>query len=106
MKICYCDETGTGDEPIAVMVGVIVDSQRMHVTKEHWEELLSTLSKIINKELEEIHTRDFYSGNGIWRGIDGPKRAKVITSILNWFKARKHHLVYTSVFKKILSKFK
>ena len=46
MKVCYCDESGTGDEPIAVLVGVVVDSQRMHVTKEHWGDLLENLSTI------------------------------------------------------------
>jgi len=31
MKFCYLDESGIGDEPYAVMVGIIVDAQRMHV---------------------------------------------------------------------------
>jgi hypothetical protein len=44
MKVCYCDESGTGDEPIAVMVGVLVDSQRMHITKKDWCELLEQFS--------------------------------------------------------------
>lgn len=30
MKVSYCDESGTGDEPIAVMVGVIVNAQRIN----------------------------------------------------------------------------
>lgn len=34
MKFCYVDESGTGDEPYAVMVGIVVDTQRMHVTKQ------------------------------------------------------------------------
>ncbi len=29
MKACYCDENDTGDESVAVMVGIVVDSQRM-----------------------------------------------------------------------------
>ncbi len=43
VKFCYCDESGTGDEPLAMMVGVIVDAQRMHCTKHDWESLLSSL---------------------------------------------------------------
>ena len=57
MKLCYCDESGTGKEPIAVMVGVVVDSQRMHITKEDWDELLNHLSDIVGVQLDEIHTR-------------------------------------------------
>jgi len=72
MKLCYCDETGMGNEPIAIMVGVIVDAQRMHVTKQHWRGLLATLSAICGHELAEIHTRDFYSGSGVWREMEGP----------------------------------
>ncbi len=28
MKVCYCDESGTGEEPIAVMVGNTSDSKK------------------------------------------------------------------------------
>jgi hypothetical protein len=100
MKICYCDESGTGDEPIAVMVGIVVDSQRMHVTKDHWRGLLDTLSGIVGRKIEEIHTRDFYSGNGVWRDVPGPQRSDVITSVFAWLTERKHHVVYTAVEKK------
>jgi hypothetical protein len=54
MKLCYCDESGTGDEPIAVMVGIIVDAQRMHVTKEHWGDLLTGLSRVVGRAIDEI----------------------------------------------------
>ena len=50
------------DEPIAVMVGVIVDAQRMHVTKSDWRDLLISLSHVVGRSVEEIHTRDFYAG--------------------------------------------
>lgn len=100
MKVCYCDESGTGDEPVAVMVGIVVDSQRMHVTKEHWQGLLDSLSKIVGQKLDEIHTRDFYAGNGVWRGLPGPRRSDVISAVFNWLAERKHHVVYTSVDKK------
>ena len=59
MKFCYIDESGTGNEPFAVMVGIIVDAQRMHVTKSDWADLLNILSNIVNREVNEIHTRDF-----------------------------------------------
>lgn len=100
MKVCYCDESGTGDEPIAVMVGIIVDAHRMHITKDHWRELLEELSRLANREISELHTRDFHAGNGVWREMDGPQRANIITRIFEWLGERKHHVVYASVCKK------
>jgi hypothetical protein len=97
MKFCYCDESGTGDEPIAVMVGVIVDATRMHVTKSDWSALLVRLSHIVEKKITEIHTRDLYSGNDAWRSLKGPQRAEIITSTLEWLRERKHDIVYVSV---------
>ena len=97
MKLCYCDESGTGNEPIAVMVGVVVDSQRMHITKEDWDDLLEHLSGIIGVRLDELHTRDFYSGNRPFRGIAGPKRSEYISTIFQWFADRKHHFNHTAI---------
>lgn len=97
MQFVYIDESGTGEEPIAVMVGVIADSYRMRLTKEHWQTLLSKLSKIIGREIDEIHTRDFYSGNSPWRELNGKQRSDIITAIFDWLKARKHSIVYTAV---------
>jgi hypothetical protein len=99
MKFCYCDESGTGDEPVAVMVGVITDAQRMHVTKKDWADLLQFLSKKIGRKVSEFHTRDFYAGNGVWRGVDGPTRASTITAIIDWLNNRKHDIIYTAVLK-------
>jgi hypothetical protein len=100
MKFCYLDESGTGDEPYAVMVGVIVDAQRMHLTKIHWQELLQILSDIIGRQVTEIHTRDFYADNNQWRGIDIPQRAAIISAIFEWLQDRKHHITYSAVDKK------
>ena len=38
MNLCYCDESGTGNEAIAVMAGIVVDAGRMHLTKA-WVEI-------------------------------------------------------------------
>lgn len=97
MKFCYIDESGLGSEPYLVMVGVVVDAQRMHRTKERWEDFLGMLTKICKRTIKEFHTRDFYSGNGLWRGIDGPERAKIISAILDWWGRRKHHLIFTAI---------
>ena len=64
MKFCYVDESGTGDEPYAVMVGIVVDALRMRSTKADWDRLLAHLQGIVGRPVEEIHTRDFYAGEG------------------------------------------
>jgi hypothetical protein len=99
VNFCYCDESGTGQEPIATMVGILVDSGRMHLTKIHWEELLETLSGIAGKKIAELHTADFYRGNGVWRSIKAETRVSVVDAILGWLAERKHHVIYTSVTK-------
>jgi hypothetical protein len=99
VNLCYCDESGTGQEPIAVMVGVVVDCQRMHITKDHWRGLLDQLSLIAGKQIAELHTRNFYSGGGIWKGLNGEQRARILTNIFNWLVERKHRVVYASVSK-------
>ena len=97
MQFVYIDESGIGDEPIGVMVGVIADSHRMRVTKENWNELLSDLSEIVGHEVREIHTRDFYPGNSPWRNLDGNQRSSIIDAIFQWLNDRKHSVVYTAV---------
>ena len=104
MKFCYLDESGTGAEPIAVMAGVITDAARMRVTKAHWSNLLDALSNIIGRSIQEIHTRDFYSGNSPWRDLDGNQRSAIISAIFDWLRDRKHHVVYTAVDKNIFER--
>lgn len=101
MKLCYVDESGTGTEPIAVIVGVVVDSQRMHVTKGDWLDLLRHLSGIARKPLAELHTKDFYTGSGPFRGLNGHDRARYISEIIQWFCERKHSFVHSAVKKDI-----
>lgn len=97
MKFCYFDESGTGGQPVAVMAGVIADASRMHLTKEAWSELLDELSRIVGAEVHEFHTHKFYSGQGIWNGIDGPDRANIISAIIQWMADRKHRVTYSAV---------
>jgi hypothetical protein len=106
MKFCYVDESGTGDEPYAVMVGIVVDALRMRPTKADWDALLKRLERIVGSPVEEIHTRDFYAGNGPWRGINGPQRAEIIGSVMGWLGDRKHLVAYCAVDKtKFLAEF-
>ena len=99
MKVCYCDETGTGSEPIAAMAGILTDCSRMHLTKTAWSGLLKTLSEVVGKPVPELHTRDFYGGHGIWHGLAGEYRSRVIDAVCDWFLDRKHNVVYAAVLK-------
>jgi hypothetical protein len=101
MKFCYVDESGTGDEPFAVMVGIVVDTARMRVTKAEWEQVLADLGTFANRPVKELHTRDFYAGNGAWRDVDGKTRARTIGAIFDWLCARKHDVVFTAVEKSL-----
>lgn len=97
LKFCYSDESGLGVEPYLIMAGVIVDAQRMHVTKDDWTDLLSILSKVTERTIHEFHTRDFYAGNGPWRGMTGPHRAEVIDAIFKWWAERRHGVTFTAI---------
>ena len=97
MKLCYCDETGTGEEPFAVLLGVVVDASRMHVTKDDWASFLSQLSEMVGQEFQELHTRNFYSGSGIWKKLTGQQRSDAIDFFIDWFAERKHHIVFSAV---------
>ena len=99
VNLCYCDESGTGNEPIAVMTGIVVDAGRMHLTKQHWDALLAMLTEETGHQIVELHTRDFYAGNGVFRDIGGRDRAHLISQIFQWLADRKHHVVYASVLK-------
>ena len=78
MKFCYFDESGMGEEAYLVIAGIIVDSSRMHVTKDDWTDFLAQLSEITGKKVDEFHARDFYRGRGKWHDIDGNTRARII----------------------------
>ena len=97
MKFCYLDESGTGDEPFAVMAGVLVDAYRMRPTKEEWDELMAHLAGIVGREVKEFHTRDFYAGNSPWRDMKGPERASVLSAIFEWYAERRHQIVFSVI---------
>ncbi len=99
VNFCYCDESGMGEELIAVMVGVVVNSSRMHLTKSDWQVLLDALSELVGKPLSELHTKDFYRGSGPYRKLTGERRSAIISLVFNWLKERRHHVVYTSLIK-------
>lgn len=97
MKFCYFDESGMGREPYLVVAGIIVDAQRMHVTKDAWSDFLGYLSDVAKRQVDEFHSRDFYRGNGIWREMDGKQRSELIDAIIDWVQKRKHKCVFSGL---------
>jgi len=99
MKLGYCDETGTGEEPYAVLHGVVVDASRMHVTKADWASFLSQLSEMVGQDFQELHTRNFYPGSGIWKKLTGQQGEA--EKLSGWFKKIKARSIpYQSMYPK------
>jgi hypothetical protein len=99
VKLCYCDESGTGSEPIATMAGVLVDAARMEKTKREWAELFDELAAMSDKRVAEIKGSDLYHGNGPWRGVEASQRVRAIDTVLEWTISRRHKIVYSAVVK-------
>jgi hypothetical protein len=99
MKFAYIDESGTGGEPVGVMAALLVDTQRMGPTKREWDEFLVEVSRIAGKPIRELHTRDFYPGNGPWHGVSAEKRVEITEVIISWIGERRHHVVVTGAIK-------
>lgn len=97
MKFCYIDESGTGSEPIAVMVGIITDHHRMKPTKSDWRALLNDISHYSGKAIRELHTSELYSGNSPFRQLKAEQRTEIILRIFKWLQNRKHSVIYTAV---------
>ena len=109
MKFCYADESGHGAE-ITVVVGVIVDSLRMHRSKSDWNDLITAWNWLVKNSGEakgsrifELKGRDLYRGKAAWRKLDGGQRTALIELIINWMCERKHKVTFGTVSKTSLS---
>jgi len=85
MKICYFDESGTGEEPVAVVTGVIVGTQRMHVTKEHWSDCW-TRSLTYAVESSKSFKQETSTGELVlsekWPGLTAPSTSPLGVSLV------------------------
>jgi len=106
MKFCYLDETGTGQDTVVIVVGVVVDAVRMRRTKREWDELLAQCTSLVGKPVTELHAKDIYRGNGPWRSVSPEQRSATIERILDWFDDRKHHVTFSSIDRRIFDELK
>lgn len=97
MKFCYIDESGTGGERYAVMVGIVADAHRMKVTKQYWDAFREELAGLVGHHVQEIHAVPFYRGIGPWRHIPGPERRKLEITVFQWLNDRRHGIAYSCV---------
>ncbi|MBO6533290.1 MAG: DUF3800 domain-containing protein [Muricauda sp.] len=99
MKFCYIDESGTGNEPVAVMVGILVDAYRMKPTKAGWEERFNYLTNGLGLNIEELHAKDLFQNRKAWRILEGETKSEIVDEFINWFSTRGHSIVYSTVIK-------
>lgn len=97
MKFCYLDETGTGQDTVIVIVGIIIDIQRMSRTKQEWHTLFESLTALAKKSISEIHATNLMNGNDAWRNVSSADRDNVVSTILDWLIERKHHLTFSAI---------
>lgn len=98
MKFCYLDETGLDQNTATlIVVGVVVDVQRMNRTKVEWGDLFSKLSGLAKKPVKEIHAKDLIPGRNAWFSVKPEVRNQIVDTILDWFAERKHLITFGAV---------
>jgi len=97
MKFCYLDETGTGQKTVVIIVGVIVDVQRMNRTKREWDNLLPEVNCLLGQSITEIHAKQLIPSKKRWHTESGKNNLAVVEKILDWFASRKHKITFAAV---------
>ena len=108
MKFCYVDESMQGDDEgkqgdITVVVGILIDAQRLHKSRKEWKDLL--ISELGISELEypnksyEIKGSDLYKRRGYWKKYNWnwERRKQLIDRFIEWTVERKHKITFGAV---------
>ena len=85
MKFVYLDESGTGEEAISIMAGIVVDTMHMRKAKHEWGQHIQRLSLLTNKPFTELKASQLFNGKGPWKAIDGATRLGAVSEIIDWF---------------------
>jgi len=106
MKFIYIDESGkVNSSPFAVLCGISYDHNRMRKTKETWLAFIEWLNGQ-GVKTSELHTAQFFAGNGVWYKLNGNKRKAIIRAIINWMNERSHEFCVVAANKKDFEKTK
>ena len=98
MYFAYVDETGTdGASPLMVMIGVVVNDERLNRTQDEFAGIFSQLDDVATGTLKELKSKDLFAGNRAWSGVEGEERRAVVTQLCEWLVNRKHHLALAAV---------
>lgn len=99
MKVCYIDESGydLAKDPVLVMVGIVVDAQRMFRTKEEFAGIFDEIGSLFPDALRELKGTKIFNGLDRWRSVDATKRKSIIGDLCRWICERKHHLALAAI---------
>jgi len=103
MKFIYIDESGKDKvSPFAVLCGIAFDHNRMRKTKEDWLKFIKWLNEQ-GVKTSEMHTAQFFAGNGVWYKLTGIKRKLIISSVIKWINSRSHEFAVVAAEKKLFT---
>ncbi len=82
MYFAYVDETGIdGVSPLMVMVGVVVNDERLNRTQGEFAAIFENLGEMVTGTLKELKSSDMLAGSGAWTKVDGQKRRNVFINL-------------------------
>lgn len=98
MYFAYVDETGIdGKSPVLVMVGIVVNDERLGRTQEEFASIFANLGASVTGTLRELKSADLLVGKGVWRHLDNTVRCNIITNLCTWVTDRKHDLALAAI---------
>jgi len=98
MKFCYVDESlAPNDPPVQVMVGIIVDAQRLNRTRLEFAEAFQNVETAFPEALKELKGSSILYGRKGWRNVDPEIRKQIFRDFGAWLTRRKHHLAIAAV---------
>jgi hypothetical protein len=97
MKVCYVDESGTAQDPVLVMVGVVADAARLHKTSRELAKFFEQIKSVFPEDLKELKGSRILYGKGGWRNVDPEKRKKIFADLSTWLGERKHDVVLSAI---------
>lgn len=98
MKLCYVDESGMQEaDPVLVMVGIVVDGQRLNRTREDLAEIFGEIQGMFPEALKELKGTKIFYGRDRWREVLPDVRKRIFEFLCGWLAERKHHLALAAV---------
>ena len=98
MKVCYVDESGDiAQDPCLVMVGILVDSARLHRTQLEFAEVFDIVQGLFAENLRELKGAKMILGRDRWRKVDPNVRKQIAGYFCDWVVQRKHRLVFAAI---------